>query len=248
MLRSILFFVLFALATAVLSIGLILFGWSKPDLWCGRIGGLWARITLRLLRGICGLDYQVKGLEHLPSSSFIVLAKHQSAWETIALRTILPPSQAWILKYELQRIPLFGSALKLCRPIAIDRKAGRKAIHRIIEQGTQALQEGRNVIVFPEGTRVAPTERKRYGIGGALLGERSGYPIVPLAHNAGVFWKRRGLRKFPGTVSVVIGPVVETKGRKAPEINREVEQWIEATMEKLVPTEGSERDRNPTSA
>ncbi|MCP4933912.1 MAG: 1-acyl-sn-glycerol-3-phosphate acyltransferase, partial [bacterium] len=158
---------------------------------------------------------------------------HQSAWETISLRCILPTTQAWVLKRELMWIPVFGWALAVAQPIAINRKAGRKAVNQIIEIGRQRLRQGRSVVIFPEGTRVAPGERKRYGIGGAMLAKKSGYPIVPIAHNAGVFWPRRSLKKYPGTIQIVIGPEIKTDGRDAKEINKKVEAWIESTVAKL---------------
>ena len=186
-----------------------------------------------LLRTICGLDYRISGLENLPTDNCIIASKHQSAWETIALRGILPPRQSWVLKRELLRIPFFGWALAAAQPIAIDRKAGKNAARQIIEQGVKALQQGVFVVIFPEGTRVAPGERKKYGIGAGLLAEHSGYPVLPIAHDAGVYWRRRGILKRPGTIQVVIGPLIETNGLKAVEINRRIEDWIEAQMASL---------------
>ena len=119
------------------------------------------------------------------------------------------------------------------KPIAINRKSGHRAVDQIIEQGKERLSKGCKIIVFPEGTRVAPGSRKRYGAGGALLAERSGHPVLPIAHNAGVFWRRRELRKYPGTIDVVIGPLIETKGLSAQQINAKAEAWIEETVEKL---------------
>ena len=184
-------------------------------------------------KSICGLDFQVDGLENIPSNNTIVLSKHQSAWETIALRCILPPEQTWVLKQELMWIPIFGWALAAAQPIAIDRKSGRRAAGQIIEQGSKRLKQGRTVVIFPEGTRVAPGNRKKYGIGGGLLAEKTGYPVLPIAHNAGVFWRRRGIKKFPGTIQVVIGPVINTNGLSAIEINKRAEQWIENTLSQL---------------
>jgi 1-acyl-sn-glycerol-3-phosphate acyltransferase len=161
------------------------------------------------------------------------MAKHQSAWETLALRGLLPNGQCWILKQELLRVPVFGWALASMRPIAIDRNAGTKAIKQVIAEGTAALSEGRWVVVFPEGTRVAPGERGKYNIGGAMLAERSGYPIVPIAHNAGVFWRRRALVKYPGTIDLVVGPLIATEGRRATAIIADVENWIESKVASL---------------
>ena len=192
----------------------------------------WARMQMWLARWLLGLRYHVEGRGHLPHGAAIVLAKHQSTWETIALQQILPP-QVWVLKRELMWIPLFGWALALLKPIAIDRGAGRKAVEQVIEQGRQRLTDGFWVVVFPEGTRVAPGHRRRYGIGGAVLAAESGYPVVPIAHNAGSFWPRRTILKKPGTVQVVIGPVIESKGKTSQQIIAEAEQWIESEMVRL---------------
>jgi len=135
-----------------------------------------------------------------------------------------------VLKRELLWIPLFGWALALLRPIAIDRVAGRVAIEQVIEQGRERLQSGIWVVVFPEGTRVAPGTRRRYGIGGAALAAAGGYPVVPVAHNAGSFWPRRGFLKRPGMIRVVIGPVIDPRGKTAEDIRRQAEEWIENTM------------------
>jgi 1-acyl-sn-glycerol-3-phosphate acyltransferase len=203
-----------------------------------RIIRQWARFQVFLLKAMCGLDYRVDGREHLPESAAVIMSKHQSAWETIAFQEIFP-QQTWVLKRELMWIPLFGWALALLRPIAIDRGAGRKAIEQVIEQGRARLQSGIWVVVFPEGTRVAPGTRRRYGIGGAVLAAESGYPVVPVAHNAGSFWPRRGFLKRPGTIRVVIGPVIDPYGKSAEEIRRLAEEWVEGTMADL---EGRPRD------
>ena len=127
-------------------------------------------------------------------------------------------------------MPLFGWSMAQFNPIAIDRSAGRKAIRQLLDQGLRALENGRWIIIFPEGTRVAAGERGHYGFGGAMLAEKAGRAVVPIAHNAGSFWARRDVRKYPGLIDVVIGPPIETKGRRAPEIGRDVEEWIEATV------------------
>ena len=186
-----------------------------------------------LLERVCGLRYEVVGLKNIPEQNCIIASKHQSAWETIAFRRLLPPRQSWVLKKELLRIPIFGWALAAANPIAIDRSAGKAAAKQIIKRGTELLHRGCYVVIFPEGTRVAPGERKRYGIGAALLAEHSGYPVLPIAHNAGVFWRRRGILKRPGVIQVVIGVPIETRGLKAAEINRRIEDWIESQVAEL---------------
>ncbi len=200
----------------------------------------WARLQTWLVGVLCGVRYRVEGREHLPKGPAIILAKHQSAWETIAFQKIFP-IQTWVLKRELLLIPFFGWGLALMKPIAIDRGAGRKAVTQVIEQGQARLKEGIWIVVFPEGTRMAPGTTRRYGIGGAALAAASGYPVVPVAHNAGSFWPRRGFLKKPGTIRVVIGPVVHTHGKSAEDINRAVEEWIETTMTKIEAKEVGDR-------
>jgi 1-acyl-sn-glycerol-3-phosphate acyltransferase len=231
--RSQIFFVSLLLSTFVFALPFWLLGRWLTDEQLGAIAGAWGRVTLKLLKWICGLGFQVEGDEHIPTSNCIVMAKHQSAWETIALRCILPGNQAWVLKQELMRIPVFGWALARARPIAIDRAAGRRAVKQLVDQGKTHLNDGRYVIIFPEGTRVAPGTRKRYGLGGALLAEKSGFPVLPIAHNAGVFWSRRSLRKYPGTVRVIIGPLIESTGRSARDILEQTEAWIETEVARL---------------
>lgn len=232
-LRSLVYFLLMVIATIIYSILLFTIGLILPFAVSSRIANSWGWLNLQLLKWICGLDYQLHGTENIPNHSCIILSKHQSAWETIAFRHILPPLQTWVLKRELMWIPLFGWALAAMQPIAIDRKAGKKAAKQIIEKGIHFLQQGRNVVIFPEGTRVAPDQRRKYGMGGALLAKRSGHPVLPVAHNAGVFWRRRALEKHPGTIHVVFGPLIETEGLTAAAINRQVEEWIESTMQRL---------------
>lgn len=192
----------------------------------------WARSMLWWLRVTCRLDYVVHGLENLPSSPAIVFSKHQSAWETLALQQIVPP-MAWVLKRELLWVPFFGWCLAVLEPIAIDRSAGRKALHSLIRQGKERVAANRWIVVFPEGTRVAPGEKGRYAIGGAMLAEHVVVPVVPIAHNAGEYWSRRSFLKRPGTIQVVIGPPIPTLGRRAPEINADAELWIEDTMARI---------------
>ena len=237
--RSLLF--LASLMVVVLAYGLVIVTFSR---WMSRdtllgIARSWSLVLLRLLKVLCGLDYRLAGLEHLSSQPCVLMAKHQSAWETIALPGILPVRQAWVLKRELMHVPVFGWALRAFHPIAIDRKAGRKAMRQLLDQGKAHLGSDASVLVFPEGTRVAVGARKPFTIGGALLAEKSQVAIVPIAHNAGVFWKRRGLRKLPGCIEVVIGPPIAPQGRSAQELNALAQEWINGCVDRL--------PRTPTS-
>jgi len=192
----------------------------------------WARFNLWWLGLACGLYYRVEGGENIPPGPAIIFCKHQSAWETLALQNVFP-HQVWLLKRELLWIPFFGWGLAMLQPIAIDRGAGARAVTQLVEQGRRHLQAGRWVVIFPEGTRVAPGTTGRYAIGGAILAERSGYAVVPVAHNAGEFWPRRGFLKRPGTIVMSIGPVIESKGLAAEEIRDRAKDWIEREAAKL---------------
>ncbi|MBU1190947.1 MAG: 1-acyl-sn-glycerol-3-phosphate acyltransferase [Gammaproteobacteria bacterium] len=196
----------------------------------------WARLNLWWLKRSCKLRYRVIGAENIPRESSIIFSKHQSAWETLALQEIFPP-QVWVMKRELLWVPFFGWALAMLGAIAIDRKAGRKAISQLVTQGRERLNDGRWVVVFPEGTRIAPGKKGRYRIGGAVLAEQTGHPIVPVAHNAGEFWTRRGFIKRPGEIQVMIGPVIATQGRAAADILKDAETWIEDAMERIKQTQ-----------
>ena len=197
---------------------------------------LWIASVIWLTKVCCGLTYKVEGLENLPKDQvYIVLSKHQSAWETLALRLFLP-KQTTVLKRSLTWIPIGGWALATLKPIAIDREQPRTALREIVEQGTQRLKEGFIVVVFPEGTRAAPGENKKFNAGGALLAHKSGYPVIPLAHNAGEFWPRYSFLKYPGTIQVKIGPAIASKGKHTKEINSEAETWISQAMNEISTT------------
>ncbi len=234
--RSLLFYPLFFGSTVLFSLFLVLIGWALPYPLRCRIAIGWGAFNLWALRVVCGLSYSIRGLENLPSGNAVLMVKHQSAWETLALWPLLSRPLTWVLKRELMWIPIFGWALAVMQPVAIDRKAGKKALKEVVEQGKLRLSQGRWVVIFPEGTRTAPGEQRKYGAGGALLAERAGYPVVPIAHNAGLYWRRRGLAKHPGVIQVSIGPVIDTKGLSAGEINKRTESWIEGEAMAMLPS------------
>jgi len=203
-----------------------------PRLTRYRIMSSWSRIVLWLLKVVCGVRWSVEGREHLPKEPAVILAKHQSAWETLAFQQIFPP-QVHVLKRELLWIPFFGWGLAAMSPIAIDRARGIKALREIARKGKERLAQGFWVIVFPEGTRVAPGAKRKYQPGGAWLAAHSGAPVVPVAHNAGRVWPRNSFLKHPGKVTVRIGPVIASAGRKPDAINALAERWIEAQQKAL---------------
>lgn len=198
----------------------------------------WAVFNIWWLKVTCNLKHEITWEGEPPEGPAIIMCKHQSAWETIALQLYFP-AQTWILKRELLYIPIYGWGLAATDPIAIDRGSVIRAFRQIVEEGCQRLSRGIWVVVFPEGTRVAPGERGKYMPGGGMLAEKSGKPVVPVAHNAGYFWPRKSFIKRPGTIHIVIGPVIEIAGRKAADITAEVEEWIENKMTQLpVPETG----------
>lgn len=243
--RSLLFSVVMILSTILIGIALPLS--TVFSFWVSsKVARTYAAFIVGSLKFFCRIDFQVRGQENIPTGAAILFAKHQSTWETYALQLMFPP-QVWVLKRELMWLPFFGWGLAALKPISIDRGAGRKAIKQIIDQGRQRLGAGIWVTIFPEGTRVQPGQKKRWGIGGAILAEQTGYPIVPVAHNAGEFWGRRAFIKKPGTIQVIIGKPVDTKGRKAADINREVETWMDSAMAEIAGNVPVNVDQNETA-
>ncbi|SFP71615.1 1-acyl-sn-glycerol-3-phosphate acyltransferase [Nitrosomonas cryotolerans] len=194
-----------------------------------RVTSSWTHLMLFLVRVICGVRYRVLGADRIPKIPSIVLSKHQSAWETLAFQKIFPP-QVWVLKKELLRIPFFGWGLAMTNPIAIDRSSGKAALEQIVEQGKERLKQGFWVVVFPEGTRIAPGKKGKYRIGGAWLATHAKVWVVPVAHNAGEFWGKNSFIKQPGTITVSIGEPIDPAGMEAAELNEKVETWIEKEM------------------
>jgi len=205
-----------------------------PFSFLTRIGGGYARLVVGALKVLCGVRYEIQGLEHIQviKSAAIIFAKHQSTWETYALQQFFPP-HVWVLKRELMWVPFFGWGMAALRPIAIDRGSGSKAIRQVVDQGRARLDKGIWIMIFPEGTRVAPGQTHKWGIGGAILAEKTAYPVIPVAHNAGRYWPRRGFIKRPGTIQVRIGPAIITQGLKASEINARARAWIDQAMTEI---------------
>ncbi|MBS0416375.1 MAG: 1-acyl-sn-glycerol-3-phosphate acyltransferase [Proteobacteria bacterium] len=193
---------------------------------------VWGLVLLWALRVTCRLDYRIEGRENMPSGNHIALWKHSSSWETIAMAVVFP-RQVWVLKRELTWIPVVGWGIRQLHAIAIDRKSGHSAVGQVVEQGKQRLDEGDWIMIFPEGTRMPLGQTRKYGVSGTLLAVEQNKLIVPVAHNAGSYWPRRGWLKKPGTVRVVIGPPIEPRGRDVREINKEVQDWIESTVSSL---------------
>jgi 1-acyl-sn-glycerol-3-phosphate acyltransferase len=231
LLRSLLFNTYMILSACLFGAFMSLCFWS-PHGFQFAIARCWARCLLWVLARLCGLKFTVEGRERIPEGAHIVMSNHTSAWETIAQFVIFPP-HVWVLKRELLWIPFVGWGLKLLRPIAINRGEGHRAVNQVVEQGKARLEEGLWVIVFPEGTRVVAGETKKFGFSGALLATATGKLLVPLSHNAGRFWPRRGIVKKPGTVQVVIGEPIAPAGKNPRQLTDEVRRAVDAGLAKI---------------
>ena len=228
-LRSLLF-TTWVFATAILGGSLELLIFWAPHRWQWAVARAWANGNLWAGRFFCGLDVVTEGSENIPAETSVALIKHTTAMETYWQIAALPP-QTWVLKKELVLIPLFGWGVGLImKPITIDRKAGASVVKQVIAQGKNRIERGLWLTIFPEGTRMPPGETKRYGISGAAVAAETGCPVVPVAHNAGDFWPKRGLRKYPGKIRFCIGPAIDPTGCTPKEINELAQTWIENKM------------------
>lgn len=233
-LRSLIFNILFWVNTFTLS-ALVIILWPLGLKTGNRIGRSWSLTSLFLLKAICGITYEVHFKGKTPEGPAVYLSKHQSAWETVAFPTFLPPFM-WVLKKELMYIPVFGWCLIALGHIGINRKAGAGAIKQINREGKKILESGYNMVIFPEGTRVAPGEMGTFNPGGVGLAISNGVPVIPIAHNAGSVWLKNAFAKKPGKVTVIVDEAIETKGilpseRKA--LTNQVKNRIEDLMKEI---------------
>ncbi len=231
-LRSALFITFGFVSIVVYAVFALLVSWApQPFLW--NIVVNYCKLALRAGDFICGMKMVVEGQENLPDEPSVIMIKHTSTLETYGHVPFFPRT-AWVLKREITWMPIFGWVIGLIfRPIAIKRSAGRTAVMQVIEQGKQRLADGIWVTVYPEGTRMPPGETKKYGISGAALAKEAGVSIVPVAHNAGDLWPRRGFTKRPGIVRFCIGPPISAAGRPPKETNLLVQEWIENKMREI---------------
>jgi 1-acyl-sn-glycerol-3-phosphate acyltransferase len=207
--------------------------WLFPLSFRRRNIAIWTGMMVWGLKKICLVDYQVTGLENIPKDRVgIIMSKHQSTWETFYINYLFN-SPAIILKKQLLYVPFFGWGLATIEPIAINRNAKATAMEQIITQGQKCLDDDRWILIFPEGTRIPVGEIGQYRAGGARLATKTHAPILPIAHNAGYFWAKRRFIKRPGTLQVVIGPLIETEGKTADVVLAEVKNWIETTISSL---------------
>jgi 1-acyl-sn-glycerol-3-phosphate acyltransferase len=233
--RSALFLVLAILVTAPAGL-FVAIGFILPMGVRFGIVAVWRAVFMALVRQVLGIRYRVVGRENIPDSPSIIVCKHQSAWETVALQDVFAPHWlVFVLKQELLRLPFLGWGLAAMRNISIDRAAGKNALVQVAEQGKDRLANGFWVVVFPEGTRVPPGQKRRYKPGGAHLAVQSGARVVPVAHNAGELWGRNAFIKRPGLVTVSVGPAIDPAGLTVEAVNARAEAWIEAEMQRISP-------------
>ncbi|MFZ2854195.1 MAG: lysophospholipid acyltransferase family protein [Rhodocyclaceae bacterium] len=194
----------------------------------------WRSGFMALCSSVLGIRYRVLGRENIPAEPSVILAKHQSAWETVGLQEIFPPL-VFVLKKSLLALPFFGWGLAAMKMISIDREAGKGALRQVVDQGRDRLDAGFWVVIFPEGTRVAPGQKRRFKPGGVHLAVQTGRQVVPVAHDAGEVWGKNSFLKSPGLITVSIGPAIAPAGKSEAEINHLVEAWIDAEMRRLSP-------------
>lgn len=244
--RSIIFYLAFSLTTILYSfVCLALAPFLSLEKKHALIA-VWGKQFLWLIDVICGVKYRVTGLEGVGEQASVIMSKHQSDWETFAFLTLFNP-QSTVAKKELLAIPFFGWCLKIKDPIIIDRSQKTNALKQLISQGKENIKKGCWVMIFPEGTRIAPGEASVYSSGGALLAIKAGVPVVPIAHNAGVYCPPRGYIKYPGTIDVVVGAPISTEGKKAKVVMEEVEGWIRSTMAEISPGYESITETTPST-
>lgn len=194
---------------------------------------VWPRFNIWALKVICGVRYRMEGLENLPDQPAIVFSKHSSTWETLILQLVIPPA-VYVAKKELLYVPFFGWAMGVLNFLTIDRSAGRRAVLYLVEQAKDRLSRGLWIIIFPEGTRRPIDAPPEYKVGGPVMAQKTGAPVVPVAHDAGIFWPRHSFLKWPGEITVWFGPAIETSGKTSEQIKAEAQEVIENRMKELL--------------
>lgn len=242
-LRSALFMLLLVVFTVPYASGVMLC-FALPHRWRRMTVVPWVHVAAWLIEHVLGIDYRVIGRENIPDRPAVILSKHQSAWETIVLQLIFPWT-LFVWKKELLWLPFFGWGLAATPMIAVDRGGGKAALRQLVEQGRRRLAQGYWIIIFPEGTRTPVGTHRRYKAGGAHLAVETGAPVVPVALNAGEFWSRRAFIKYPGTVTVSIGPAIDPTGLSAEDVNARAEAWMEAEMRRISPHKYDDAERKP---
>ena len=224
-LRSAMFFLLYNLIGIFHSFLCVLVGPFLPFKQRYHFINLWTRASLFLLRHLNGVNIQLEGEENLPTGGYVVLANHQSSFETFYLQLVITP-QATVLKKELLWLPFFGWGLALLKPITIDRSKGTAALKSVLQQGKAKLNDGIPVVIYPEGTRQPAGKLGKFNHGGSMLACQANVPVVAISHNFGNAWPAKSWLRFPGTVTLRISPPIQTTNKKPQQVTQEVETWI----------------------
>ena len=198
--------------------------------WCAFTA--FAQTNIYMCKHLCGLVYEVIGLKNIPKKPCIVFLKHSSVYELFFALSLFQPS-SFVAKYELMYVPVLRGAIKALKCIPVKRGLGRKEVNKVVAKGEEYLNEGRWLVICPEGTRVRHGETRKYGLSGALLAKGTGKPVLPVAHNAGYFWGRRSLIKKPGKITFSVGSQLRTKDLDVGEINKRAQEWIEKEIKDL---------------
>jgi 1-acyl-sn-glycerol-3-phosphate acyltransferase len=233
-LRSLIFTLLMGVATIIWAIACFLFA-PLPYAQRYYMTSRWNVFVIWIAKVVCGIRYQVRGLENLPDAPVILLSKHQSAWETIFYLQMMPRPLAFVFKKELLYIPFFGWGIALLRMIPIDRSKGKDAFAHVVTQSRKRLASGQWIIMFPEGTRIPVGEKGYYKGGGTRVAVETRTPVVPIAMNSGECWAKNSFIKTPGLVTVSIGKPISPEGLTANEMMQQVENWIESEMHVISP-------------
>ncbi len=230
--RAILFYCIMAILVLIFS--MTLFVLTLLPFRYGRlqVSRAWAYAISFAGRVVCGMSYRIIGRENLLNTPAVYLSKHQSAWETMAFTGLLPPN-CFVCKEALLKIPFFGWSMKICKAIPINRSAGISAFKKVLSVGKARLAEGLSIIIFPEGTRVAPKQHPKFHRTGVMLATSCNAPIIPIAHNSGSCWRRNEFIKRPGVITIIIGKAIDQTGKTPDAINQEIHQWMQAQMEQL---------------
>jgi 1-acyl-sn-glycerol-3-phosphate acyltransferase len=213
-LRSALFNIVFFAVSFLLTLWATVVRLVAPHRVLG-VAVLWARTLVAAVRIICGIRLEVSGIENIPPGAVLIASRHQSAFDTFVWLTLLPRC-CYVFKDELLRIPLFGRLVVAAGMIAVDRDAGGAAIRALLRQADRAVEQERQIVIFPEGTRSEPNRPGSLQSGVAALAARTGLPVIPVATDSGRYWGRRAFRKRKGTIRILIGrPIAAQTERKA---------------------------------
>ncbi|OUS32299.1 hypothetical protein A9Q99_01295 [Gammaproteobacteria bacterium 45_16_T64] len=224
-LRGIIFYLGYAISIVFYGVIVTPLAWCLPFEKRYPIITSWIRFLEWWLKVICGIRYEIENPEALPSELCVVVANHQSVWETFFIQQHFAP-QCVAAKKELILIPFVGITLRALNPIIIDRSKKQNALKQLVVQGKDRLMNNVSVLIFPEGTRVPYGETAPHLGGGSMLAIQANKPILPIVHNSGLFWPAGKVTKYPGTIKIRIGELIDTTGRKPKELTREIELWM----------------------